>query len=95
MHIQVIFNSVNALMQIVDTYKRSISNVQPGRVATSYNAQKDMHWNKINNKGVASPRANLKEFNNMQSSMNMIRHRCKYKRTLIHGTYHVKVCYGI
>lgn len=49
-------------MNAIDTYKRSICNVQSRRVATSYNAQKNMHWNKVNDKGVPSPRANLKEF---------------------------------
>lgn len=43
----------------VDTYKRSICNVQSRRIASSYNAQKCMHRNKINNECVTSPRADL------------------------------------
>lgn len=49
------------LLSIIGTYKRSICNIQSRRVATSHNAQKHMHWNKINNKCVPSPWTNLKD----------------------------------
>lgn len=63
------FQFCKSFKSTVDTYKRSISNVQSGRVATRHNAQKDVHRNKVNNKGVTSPRANLKEWNNMQANI--------------------------
>jgi len=43
------------------TYKRCICNVESRRIATSYNAQEHMHRNKINDKSVPSPWANLKD----------------------------------
>jgi hypothetical protein len=43
------------------THKGSICNVEPRRITTSYNAQEDMHWDKIDNECVASPRADLEK----------------------------------
>lgn len=52
-----------------DTYKRSIGNVESRRIAASHNTQKNMHRNKVNDKGVPSPRANLEEIS--QTSITM------------------------
>lgn len=47
------------------THKGSICNVETRRITTSYNAQEDMHWDKIDNECVASPRADLEKPSNM------------------------------
>lgn len=74
------------------TYKWSICNVQPRRIATSYNAEKRMHRYEVDDKGVPTPRANLKK-----GSIHwyiQIYWQTK-KETTSYCTYHVEVCYGI